>query len=87
MDYINGINGVSETQPNFYVGAMRRNKIKNINVCETLTVCRFDIFNKIFEHQIIFVDNEYCYCIAISIVGQAFELKMPDCFEENNETL
>jgi hypothetical protein len=87
IDYING---VSEKQPQFFVNSMRRNKLKNINICETLTISRFEIFSRIFEHQIIFVDNEYCYCITIAMGGWEFSLKMlemlPEYFNEEEKS-
>ena len=73
IDYINNI---SEIKPDYFVNAMRRNNFRNIKICETLTISRFEIFSRIFEHQIIFVDNIYCYIITISFEGLDFDLYM-----------
>jgi hypothetical protein len=80
-DYVNGF---SEGKPKFFVSRMRRNKIKDINIIETLTLSRFEIFNKIFEHQIIFTDDKYFYCVGIQFWGSEFDktmiIKMPEYF-------
>jgi hypothetical protein len=74
--FTNYINGLSEINPKFFVRTMRRNKFKNINICETLTLGRFEVFDKIFEHQIIFMDDDYFYCIAIQMWGNKFQERM-----------
>ena len=85
IDYINGI---SEKKPDFFVGAMRRNTLKSIKVCETLTLAMFVIDNSHFDHQIIFVDDEYCYVLSINFWGKSFDAEirreLPDHFNGDN---
>jgi hypothetical protein len=84
-DYVNGISGI---KPNFFVGTMRRNNFKGINICETLTLGWYEIYNKSFEHQIIFTDDEYFYRIRIGMWGNKFEetivSEMPEYFTGGN---
>jgi hypothetical protein len=81
------VNGVSETKPKFFVETMRRNKFKGINICETLTLGWYEIYNKTFSHQIIFTDDEYFYSIKIGMLGDKFEdaieTEMPDYFTDD----
>jgi hypothetical protein len=80
-DYVNGI---SEIKPKFFVETMRRNKFKGINICETLTLGWYEVYDKSFSHQFIFTDDEYFYCINITMYGgkfdEAIESEMPDYF-------
>jgi hypothetical protein len=88
-DLENYVRGLSEIRPKFFVREMRRNKLKDINICETLTLGRFEIFDKIFEHQIIFTDNDFFYCISIHIWGWKFGedmmLEIPEYFNLEHE--
>jgi len=67
---------------------MRRNTLKSIKVCETLTLLRFVIDNSQFVHQIIFVDDEYCYVLRIDFWGRSFDAEirreLPDHFNGDN---
>jgi hypothetical protein len=78
------VNGVSQIEPNFFTWGMRRNNFKGINICETLTFGRYYSYAKMFEHQIIFTDDEYFYCIRITIGGEKFPdiivSEMPEYF-------
>ena len=68
------LNGTSQEKPQINIfSSMRRNKIKGINVCETLTLSKFVIDDTQFEHQIIFIDNEYCYIMDTSFGGSGFD--------------
>jgi len=82
------LDGTSKEKPDIYVTAMRRNKFKGINVCETLTLCRYVIDDTQFEHRLIFVDNEYCYIMQTYFGGLGFDgeirRELPDYFEEYN---
>jgi len=67
------LNGTTQKGPDIYVSSMRKNKFKGINVCETLTLSRYVIDDTQFEHQIIFIDNEYCYIMQIYFGGLDFD--------------
>jgi hypothetical protein len=81
------LDGTSQEKPKIYVTAMRRNKFKDINVCETLTLSRYVIDDTQFEHRIIFVDNEYCYIMETYFGGSGFDgeirRELPDYFNED----
>jgi len=81
------LDGTSQEKPKIYVTAMRRNKFKDINVCETLTLSRYVIDDTQFEHRIIFVDNEYCYIMETYFGGSGFggeiRRELPDYFNED----
>jgi hypothetical protein len=84
IDYVDG---TTKKKPNFFVSSMRRNTFKEINICETLTLSRFVIDDTIFEHQIIFTDDEYCYIMHIRFWGNDFDkeimYELPDYFDDN----
>jgi hypothetical protein len=81
------LDGTSQEKPYIYVGVMRRNKFKDINVCETLTLSRYVIDDTQFEHRIIFIDNEYCYIMETYFGGLGFDgeirEELTDYFDEN----
>jgi hypothetical protein len=69
----NYLNGASIDKPGFFVQRMRKNTLKGIDICETLTLSRFSADDVIFERNIVFLDDEYFYKIGTHLWGLDFE--------------